>query len=154
MIRSAFLTVGVLALVAVPVPATASATAYCVIDAVADFPKGLSVTPSIGTYTTEGTATCFGLSGIEPTGQGKYTSSGGYEGGCGSLVGDFVNRIELSNADGTQTLKDSGTFVTMGGGYSFGKESTGPFEIVELTGDCVTKPLTKARFLAQFYIHG
>ncbi len=159
MIRASLLTVGVLTLVAVPVPATASSTAaapaYCLIDAVADFPTGLSVTPGTGTYTTEGTATCFGSpGGIEPMGVGTYTSSGGFEGSCGGLVGDFVNRIELSTADGKQTLTDSGTLVAMGSGYSFGERSTGPFEIVEFAGDCVTTPLTNARFLAQFYIHG
>lgn len=157
MIRVPLLTVGALTLVvAVSAPATASASAsaYCLIDAVAEFSAGLSATPSAGTYTTEGTATCFESSGgAEPTGVGTYASSGGFEGGCGGLVGDFVNRIELSSATGPVTLKDSGTFVAMGGGYSFGQRSTGPFEVVEFEGDCATAPLNSARFLAQFYIY-
>jgi hypothetical protein len=156
MVRTALFTAGIITVVAFPAPAHAAApSAYCLVDAVADFSKGLGATSVKGTYTTHGAADCFASpNALEPIGSGTYMSSGGFEGSCGSLAGDFVNRIRLTAATGSQTLEDSGRFVAAGTGFSFGKHSTGPFEVVEFTGDCVTTPLNNARFLAQFYIFG
>jgi hypothetical protein len=154
MIRASLVTAAALALVAIPTPADAAPGAYCLVDAVADFSKGLGATSSSGTYTTKGTATCFEAGAIEPMGSGTYTSSGAFEGNCGSLTGDFVNRIELATAQGKKLLEDTGTFVVLGSGYSIGERSTGPFEVVGFDGDCVTTPFDNARFLAQFYLFG
>ena len=142
-----------LATVAAPaVHAAAAEQGYCHIDIVLESPEGLGIEPGSATYTSSGSADCFGTpAGIQPTGRGTYTSFGTFEGGCAGASGTFNYRITLPTAQGEATFVDSGTFTSP---YFTSPSGFGAFEFTPIEGDCVTEPLTKMRVIAQLIYTG
>lgn len=132
--------------------AAAGVPAYCHIDIVLEAPDGLSLETGSATYTSSGSAVCFGEpDGIRATGPGTYTSYGTIGGSCAGASGDFHYRITLPTAQGEATIVDGGDFTSPT--FTAGKGS-GAFEFVPIDGDCVTEPLTKMRVIAQLIFTG
>lgn len=134
--------------IAPPVHA-AGAPGYCHVDTVIESPEGLTLESGPATFTSSGTAVCFG--GLQSTGPGTYTSSGTFEGACTGVTGEFDYRITVPTAQGERTIADHGTFTTP---YFTSEKGFGTFQLAPIEGDCVTAPLTKMQVYGQFFQTG
>ncbi len=135
-----------------PVDAAAATQGYCHIDIVLESPEGLGIEPGSATYTSSGSADCFGTpGGVQATGPGTYTSFGTFEGGCAGASGTFDYRITLPTTQGQAVLEDAGEFTSP---YFTSPTGFGAFEFTPIEGDCVTAPLTKMRVIAQLIYTG
>ena len=135
-----------------PVHAAAADQGYCHVDTLLESPEGISMEPRSGTFTSAGSATCFGSpNGVQATGPGTYTSYGTFDGTCAQLAGTFTYLITLPTAQGEATITDSGDFqyahFIVGNGL-------GTFGFAPEEGNCVTEPLKAMRVFGQLVITG
>lgn len=130
---------------------------------------GLSTEPSTGKHYSEspGTVDCDGaVNGRDPTGTGTLTQEGDYgtndpdtcQSG-GEATG--TDHLTVPTADGSQKI-DSPFTATYGrlsnkngffGGEFKGSRFTGSFKLEVLEGDCVSRPVTKARVTFEGLLH-
>jgi len=165
-----FLVVVTLVLFGGAVPsATGAEGTHCkgVFDIVLD--PGLSMQPSTGSHRSErpGTVDCDGpVNGHQPSGAGTLTQEGLYgtadPDSCqagGEATG--TDHLTVPTAEGPQRI-DSEFTATFGklsnknafmGGEFTGSRFTGSFTYSVLEGDCVTKPITKARVTFEGFLH-
>lgn len=130
---------------------------------------GLALTPSSGTYTTDGPqpAQCTGtIDGARPTGPGTYVNRGSYgtvdPDSC--LGGEGTGRFTLQfpTDRGTTTIRRTFGFTfgdpsVRGGivaGQLGGEDFVGTFEVVPVEGDCVVRPLTRTYETVQITFQG
>lgn len=140
--------------------ARAADDVHCLADFVLTFSPGLSMTPSSGTYTSNGdtgTMTCEGsVAGRTFTGEGTRGEAGRYGIGkpntCADLDGIGKHTWSSTMPTDRGPLKLGGPVdVAYGffqgggivGGTIEGKSMYGEFTVIPLHGDCVTTPLTK-----------
>ena len=137
------------ALVGTAQSTSAASPGMCFVDTALEFlGDGLSITPGSGKIASKGTVQCAGAPRqIAATGPGVYESEGTWQGTCGMVGGDFRFTMTFPTASGQQSLDGAGPYE----GFVFSTdEGAGTFELVEIDGDCVTRPITKARILGQF----
>jgi hypothetical protein len=134
--------------------------AHCLADFVISLTPGFSMTPSSGTFTTDGetgTNTCNGpINGHQVTGTGSRGEAGRYgidgPNGCSNPNGrgDMTFALTVPTDAGPQHVTDFAT-VTYGafqgggvlGGTLHSKRMYGTFTVTPMVGDCVTTPVTK-----------
>lgn len=131
-------------------PVTAESTESCTAEADFSITPGVSTSPTSGTFTTggdTGTLDCkgggkgtIGFAGRYGTKDPDSCSSGG--------EGTATDTFRFS--DGS-TVRDDVEFIygafqggIVGGSFK-GARASGTFEITPIEGDCVSKPITKAR---------
>jgi hypothetical protein len=127
---------------------------------------GLSMNPTTGTHTGEGTITCDGpVNGKQPTGPGKITDEGPYgtkdpDTCLSGSEGGGTDTVEFPTADGIVKVVSEFTYFTEpsteGGVLSVrfeGTRYTGHTEITPTEGDCVTAPVTKLKGFGEGTLH-
>ena len=136
----------------VSIPVAGADSVSCTAEGDFTVNPGLSTSPSSGTFTTggdTGTLDCKGggkgTIGID----GKY---GTKDPDSCSAGGEGISRGVYKFSDGTEVTDDVeftyGPFQggALGGSFK-GERSSGTFEVTSIDGDCVSKPITKARYL-------
>lgn len=153
------------------VPVRAQESTRCTFEFEVILSAGLSFSGTSGTHGSgsPGTLNCKGLvNGKQPTASGTL----GEEGRYGTVdpdtcqaggEGDGVDTLRVPTAAGFETVVSEFTFTfgkrvpTHGGlaaGEFKGTHFTGTFEFTPTEGDCITKPVTKARVVGEGIIHG
>lgn len=138
---------GVLVVSAPSVPA--ASPGLCSVDTQLEFlGAGLSITPGSGKIASKGTVQCAAAPrNIAATGPGVYVSDGTWEGTCASPGGEFHFKMTFPTASGQESVEGGGPYQ----GFVFSTDQgAGTFQLVEIDGDCVTKPITRGRILGQF----
>lgn len=133
----------------VPVAAAQEAPVVCILpDVQALLKPGITVVPVKGTFTTAGTVTCQGNpAGVQPTGPGRYTSQGSFEGGCAELSGPFTFRMTFPTSTGEKSISGKGEFT----GLVFTTDvASGAFQLTSLNGDCVSKASDKLGLVVEY----
>jgi hypothetical protein len=132
---------------------------------------GLGLSGSSGTHSSGGAAPtldCQGpVNGKLPTGLGALGDEGLYgtvdpDDCLAGGEGTGIDSITVPTADGLQKITSHFTFTygepsTKGNGIVAGRfegsRFTGTFEFMPLEGDCVSRPLTKARVTYEGFLH-
>ncbi|MGQ0466909.1 MAG: hypothetical protein ACT4QG_16510 [Sporichthyaceae bacterium] len=127
--------------------ARAGGPAICFVDTILTSSEGLALPPNSGTVHSVGTADC---ASAGATGPGTYTSKGTFDGGC-AASGEFSYRIAYPTGAGTTVIEGNGTFQ---GVVFTSSAADGTLQLVEIDGDCATRPIKRARLLAQFVLRG
>ncbi len=133
-------------------PVAAAESVSCTAEGNFTVNPGLSTSPSSGTFTTDGDT---GTLDCKGGGKGTVGIDGKYgtkdPDSC-SAGGEGTSTGVYKFSDGSQ-VTDTVEFTygpfqggALGGSFK-GERSSGTFEVTSVDGDCVSKPITKARYL-------
>jgi hypothetical protein len=139
-----------------PVPASARAEvagpsasrAVCVAHWTDSVTPGISMTPSVGTFTSNGqtgTITCVGsVAGHAVTGPGTFGEQGTASGTCASGSGTAIFSMTIPTDGGPVTLTMPAAFTFAAGiGFRPTGSFPGGFVFAPTRGDCVLTPVTQ-----------